>query len=102
MKQTISFILSLFSIIVFSQNDEEIKTNGLFYKVSFAVTLTINEDYTINNDEGETFINPNAIFINNTLGYQFDERTSIALNLEYNNYLKQDFNFLPAYLKFYL
>ncbi len=100
MKQTISFILLLFSIIAFSQNDEEIKTNGLFYKVSFAVTLTTNEEYTINNDEGETFINPNAIFINNTLGYQFDERTSIGLNLEYNNYLKQDFNFLPAYLSF--
>ncbi|MCF6296301.1 MAG: hypothetical protein L3J25_11520 [Flavobacteriaceae bacterium] len=94
------FLLLFFPLIIFTQNDNDIKTSGLFYKVSLAVTLTINEDYTINNDEGKTFINPNALFINNTLGYQFDERTSIGLNLEYNNYLKQDFNFLPAYLSF--
>ena len=101
MKQIASFILSLFSIIVFSQNDEKIKTSGLFYKVSLAVTLTINEEYTLTKDDDTgPFLIPNALFINNTLGYQFDERTSIGLNLEYNNYLKQDFNFLPAYLSF--
>ena len=100
MKLALSFLLLFFSLIVISQNDDEIKTNGLFYKISLATTLTINEDYTFLNDEDETFIDPNAIFFNNTLGYQFDKRSSIGLNLEYNYYIKQDLYFFPAYLGF--
>lgn len=79
---------------------EMIKTNGLFYKISFAATLTNNEDYTIGNDEGHTFIDFNGLFINNSLGYQFDRRTSVDLNIEYDHYLKQELNFLPVYLGF--
>ncbi len=101
MKQIMPFIFSLLSLIAFSQNDDEIKTKGLFYKISLAATLTINKEYTLTQDDDTgPFLIPNAIFINNTLGYQFDERSSIGLNLEYNNYLTQDLNFFPAYLSF--
>ncbi len=101
MKQVIFFILALFSLTVSSQNEDKIKTNGLFYKISLAATLTINEEYTLTQDDDTgPFLIPNAIFVNNTLGYQFDERSSIGLNLEYNSYFKQDFNFFPAYLGF--
>jgi len=61
MKQIASLILSLFSIIAFSQNDEEIKTSGLFYKISLAATLTINEEYTLTKDDDTgPFLIPNA------------------------------------------
>jgi len=101
MKQILTTILALFSLTTFSQNGDDIKTNGLFYKISLAATLTINQDYTLTQDDDTgPFLIPNAIFINNTVGYQFDERASIGINLEYNNYLKQDLNFFPAYLGF--
>lgn len=94
------FILFLFGISqsVFAQDD--IKTSGIFYKISLAGTLTVNENYTIETDDDETFIDLNGIFINNTLGYQFDEKSSIGLNLEYDYYIRQYFNFFPAYLNF--
>jgi len=76
------------------------KTNGLFYKISLAITLTINEEYQISNDDDAPFINPSAFFINNTIGYQFDQRSTIGLNLEYDWHSKQGLNFLPLYLSF--
>lgn len=98
MKPVLIALLFLKSFTVFAQDD--IKTSGIFYKISAAVTLTTNDNYTVGNDDGETFINPNAIFINNTLGYQFDERSSIGLNLEYDRYFEQQLNFLPVHLSF--
>lgn len=77
-----------------------IRTDGLFYKISIAATLTNNEDYSIGNDEGHTFINVNGVFINNSFGYQFDHRTSVDLNVAYDHYLRQELNFLPIYLGF--
>ena len=96
------FVLSCifcFSLLNLSAQDN-IKTNGLFYKISFAATLTNNEDYTLGNDEGHTFIDLNGLFINNSLGYQFDGRTSMDLNVEYDYYMRQELNFLPVYLGF--
>jgi hypothetical protein len=99
MKQTFLLLIILVSNFSFSQDDTE-KTKGLFYKISISSTLKINEDFTLGNDDDETFINPSAFFINNTLGYQFDERTSIGLNIEYDRHTKQGLNFMPTYLSF--
>ncbi len=91
----------LFSLshLCYSQIREE-KTNGLFYKISLATTLTVNENYTINTDDDETLLNPSAFFFNNTVGYQFDKRTMLGLNLEYDYHSQQGLHFLPAYLNF--
>ena len=94
----LSCVLCCFLIKLSAQDN--IKTNGPFYKISVAATLTNNEDYTIGNDEGHNFIDVNGLFINNSLGYQFDGRTSVDLNVEYDHYLRQDLNFLPVYLGF--
>jgi hypothetical protein len=98
MKHLSALVLLLYSLSVFTQEQE--KTHGLFYKVSVAATLTTNENYTISNDNDDTFINPNGLFLNNTIGYQFDSRSSIGLNLEYNHFLDQNLNFFPVYLDF--
>ena len=99
MKTVILSCLFCCSLLKLS-GQEDIKTNGLFYKISLAVTLTNNEDYTIGNNEGHTFINMNGLFINNALGYQFDGRTSVDMNVEYDHYIHQEFNFLPIYFGF--
>ena len=88
-----------FSYIVSSQNDS-VKTHGVFYKISLATTLKINEDWTIETDDDETFLEPSALFINNTIGYQFDRRSLIGLNFEYDWHSKQGLHFFPAYLSF--
>jgi len=85
-------------LLSFSQTD--VKTNGLFYKISLGATLTINEDYELFDEYDDTFLIPSAYLINNTIGYQFDERTSLGLNLEYNWHSKQRLHFFPAFLSF--
>ena len=48
MKQFYSlFYLLFFSFFLGHSQIREEKTSGLFYKISLATTLTINEDYTI-------------------------------------------------------
>lgn len=91
-----STLFALFFFVSLSAQDIE-KTNGIFYKISLAATVTNNEDFTFGNDNGETFLRPNGLFINNTFGYQLDERTSVGFNVEYNHYLDQNLNFLPVF-----
>lgn len=98
MKRLSTLLLLLFFSISHAQDDQ--KTNGIFYKVSLSATLTTNEDYTIGNDDDQSFINLNGIFLNNTLGYQFDTRASIGLNMEYDYYIDQNLNFFPVFLDF--
>tara|TARA_R110002049_G_scaffold37208_1_gene117499 strand:+ start:65280 stop:65828 length:549 start_codon:yes stop_codon:yes gene_type:complete len=93
------FICLWVSFSSFSQIKKE-KSNGIFYKISLASTLTVNKNYSIGNDEGETLINPGALFANNTIGYQFDKRALIGLNIEYDWHWEQNLHFLPAYLGF--
>ncbi len=99
MKTLVLTCMFCFSLLhLFAQ--EDIKSNGLYYKISVAATLTNNEEYTIGNNEGHTFIEVNGLFINNSLGYQFDGRSSIDVNIEYDYYLRQELNFLPVHLGF--
>lgn len=99
MKQIITLTFILLFGLGFSQNDTE-KTSGLFYKISLAGTVTGNEEFTFGNDDDEPFFTPAAIFINNTLGYQFDERSSIGLNFEIDRHFERNLNFFPVFLGF--
>ena len=101
MKPTVFLILCLFftSHYIYSQTYPQ-KTRGVFYKFSLATTLAINEDYVAFDDSDETLINPSALFVNNTIGYQFDKRTLLGLNFEYDWHSQQGLHFFPAYLNF--
>ncbi|WP_445732963.1 hypothetical protein [Mariniflexile sp.] len=86
------------SLVSFSQIEKE-RTKGVFYKISLASTVTINKEYTLaQDDDSGPLINPSAVFINNTIGYQFDRRTMVGLNFEYNYHSQQGLHFFPAYL----
>lgn len=98
MKFNLSILVFLLSLLSFGQ--DLIKTNGLFYKVALGTTFTINENYQLFDEYDDTFIIPSAFILNNTLGYQFDERSAIGLNLEYDWHPRQGFQFLPLHLSF--
>ncbi|MDO7170963.1 hypothetical protein [Mariniflexile sp. AS56] len=86
------------SLVSFSQIENE-KTHGIYYKVSLATTLSINKAYTLDQDDDSgPLINPSALFVNNTIGYQFDQRTMIGLNFEYNYHSQEGLHFFPTYL----
>ena len=95
------FLFSIIFFISFSSFSkiEKEKTQGVFYKISLATTLTINKEYTLDQeDDTGPLINPSALFVNNTVGYQFDKRTSVGLNFEYDYHSQQGLHFAPAYL----
>ena len=98
--KSLSLLLWLaFPMMAFTQDD--IKTHGVYYKISLAGTLTTNDEYTFDtNDDTGSFIEVNAFFINNSIGYQFDQRSSIDLNVEYDRYTRQSLNFMPVHLGF--
>ena len=98
--KTISSIVLLLSIMAASAQ-EVTEKYGLFYKLGFATTLTINEDYVVGEKEdNEAFFRFNAFFLNNTIGYKFDPRSSIGLNLEYDWHSESGLQFLPLHLSF--
>jgi hypothetical protein len=98
--KTIIIFFLVISSQVFSQIKKE-KENGPFYKVSLASTLTINKEYTLDQDDDTgPLINPSALFVNNTIGYQFDKRSLLGLNFEYDWHSQQGLHFAPAYLNF--
>lgn len=75
------------------------KSHGIFYKISLATSLTINEDYVaFDKEDSSTFLEPSALFVNNTVGYKLDPRTMVGLNFEYNWHSKQGLHFFPTYL----
>jgi hypothetical protein len=85
-----------------------VKTKGVFYKFSLAPSITFNQDYTISTDDDEKFLKVDALFINTTIGYQFDQRSLIGLNFEYANHWDQQYggydekslNFFSTYLSY--
>ena len=100
MKASITlFLLSFITLSSFSQVHEE-KTSGLFYKISLATTLAINDDYGEEGHEDETMFIPSALFVNNTIGYQLDKLSLFGLNFEYDYHSRQGLHFAPAYLSF--
>jgi len=98
MKQAIVIFILLINLPSFSQDNT--KTKGLFYKISLATTLGINEDFSLSEEDNKNLIRPSAIFLNNTIGYQFDERSSLGLNTEYNWHSESGLQFFPVHLSF--
>ncbi len=96
MKPIFIYISILITTLAYSQ--DETKTSGFYFKISLATTLTINEEFTIGNNDDETFINPSAVFINSTIGLQVNEKFSVGFNIEYDWHSKQGLNFLPIYV----
>ena len=98
--KTISSFLLLLAVMAASAQEASEKF-GLFYKFGVATTLTINEDFRAGDKEdNEAFFRVNAFFLNNTIGYKFDPRSSIGVNLEYDWHSESGLMFLPLHLSF--
>jgi len=95
LKPFIYITILLICSTVFSQDE---KTKGFFYTISLATTLAVNKDDTIIEDDNGPLINPRALFVNNTLGYQLDKGNAVGINAEYNWQPKQNLHFFPLYV----
>ena len=100
MRYLCSILFFAISLSLFSQDLKPEITQGVFYKLSFAGTLTTNEDIDLADEFNDNLFDFNALFFNASVGYQFDTRASIGLNFEYANHRREGLQFFPVYASF--
>ncbi|MFY0602645.1 MAG: hypothetical protein JXQ93_01765 [Flavobacteriaceae bacterium] len=77
----------------FAQN----KKGYSFITTSFNLSLAINEEYTLEDDD-QPLLLPTAIMMRVGFGYQFNKRLGLSFNAGYDNHYKYSIKAIPTYL----
>ena len=93
MKKNLSLIFLFITLLSLSQQ----KFGKSFITGTFNFTLGINENYTINNEEGEYLIEPAAIFLRTGFGYEFKKRVAISFNAGFDYHWNYAVSAFPTY-----
>lgn len=93
MRKLFVVIILLFVLKITSQE----KLGRPFITGSLNLTLGINENYTFNNDDDETFLVPAALFIRTGFGYEFKRRIAISFNAGYDYHWNYATSAFPTY-----
>jgi len=94
MKNVLYFIV-LFCLVQPTCSQEEYKRP--FFTTSLATTLTINENYTIDADDGEPLLLPNSIILRVGFGYQLHRRVLASVHTGFDHHWGYNINAIPAY-----
>jgi hypothetical protein len=89
--------LLLFFLFITTLSSSQEKLGRPFITGTFNFTLGINENYTINNDEGEYLIEPAAIFLRTGFGYEFKKRVAISFNAGFDYHWNYAVSAFPTY-----
>ena len=95
MKHILLAIALLFTVQ--SISSQEKKKGFTFFTGSFNLSLAINEDYTIEDDDQPLLV-PTAIMIRTGFGYQFNRRLGISFNVGYDYHYKYVITAIPTYI----
>lgn len=94
MKKTLlSTALICLAQLSFSQNTYK----RPFFMTSLATTLTINENYTLDADDGEPFLLPSSIILRTGVGYQLHRRFLLSVHAGFDHHWGYDISAIPAY-----
>jgi hypothetical protein len=99
MKQNYFMKKLLLIIILFNalESSSQEKLGKPFFTGSLNFTLGVNENYTINNDEGEYFLEPAAIFLRTGFGYEFKRKVAISFNVGFDYHWNYAVSAFPTY-----
>jgi len=92
MKKQLLLILFL-SSLSYSQE----KLGRPFFTGSANLTLTINENYTLDSDDGEPLFVPSALFLRAGFGYEFRKRIAISVNGGFDYHWNYAVSAIPTY-----
>ena len=70
-----------------------------FFTGSLSTTFAINPNYTINNDDEETLLEPASVLLRIGFGYQLDRHWLISFNTGYDHHLRFGINAIPTFGK---
>ena len=68
-------------LFIFQNSFSQEKLGRPFITGDVNFTLGINENYTISNGDGETFLVPSALFFRVGFGYEFQRKLAIGFNV---------------------
>lgn len=96
MKKRLLLLFFVASISVFSQENPR-KLGRPFFTGVANLTLGINENYTLFNDDDETFLEPSAIFFRAGFGYEFFNRVALSVNAGFDFHWNYATSAFPTY-----
>jgi len=70
-----------------------------FFTGSLSTTFAINPNYTINNDDEETLLEPASILLRIGFGYQLNRRWLASFHTGYDHHIRFGINAIPTYGK---
>jgi hypothetical protein len=97
MKKLLLITFTLFTL----QNTFSQEKNGrTFFSSDFNLTFRVNENYTINNDDDETFLIPSETLLRFGFGYEFKKKLAISFNAGFDYHFNYSIASIPTYIGF--
>lgn len=90
-------LLWIIAFLCLHQLSSQEKLGRPFFTSSFNFTLGINENYTLDPDDGESLIIPAAIFLRLGIGYEFKRRLAVSLHAGYDFHWNYAIDAFPTY-----
>lgn len=90
-------LLLLSIVLITIQIIGQEKPGKVFFTGNVNFTLGINEHYTLDPDDGETLIEPAALFFRIGLGYEFQKRLAVSINGGYDFHFNYNVDAFPTY-----
>lgn len=94
MKRLQIFILLLSFSFLHSQEDKE---SFPFFSGLFHTTFAINQDYTLDANDDQPFLIPNAALFRFEVGYYFNRRWAASFNFGYDYHFQYFINAIPTF-----
>ena len=91
-------LLFVFTLLIFQNFSAQENKNRPFFEGTFKLTFAINENFTLDPDDDETFLIPTATFFRFGVGYQFGKKFSLSLNAGYDHHFPYAINAFPTYV----
>ncbi len=91
-------LLSFFLLSITLSATAQGKKISPFITGSFDVSFTVNENFTLGEDDGESFLIPTGTFFRFGAGYEFHNRFLLSLNAGYDYHFPYAINAFPTYV----
>lgn len=93
------FLLALLLLLSIQTIVSQKKESNLFIEGSFMPSFAFNEDWTIDPDDDQDFLNATGVFFRVGLGYNIIDRFLISMNAGYDYHIQDVIHAFPTYLK---
>ena len=89
-------LLTLFFFPLILTAQDSIKTKGIFYRLGVGTKFIINDNFGDELTDSENqFIVPDALILNNAIGYQINQKIALEAGIGYTNIYSRSLKYVP-------